>query len=248
MAMQQSEIPVVGMTCANCAKSIETSVSKLNGVHSATVQFATKKLMVDFDPQEIALERIVDTVTGLGYEVPSKTTDESEEDRLRQKRFRSQLILLVIGIVFTIPLFMVSMARDFTLLGPWADAAWVNWLFCALATPVQILVGRPYYVAAYRSLRQGSTGMDVLVAMGSTAAYLYSWWVLIALTQGSHAYGHHVYFETSATILTLILLGRIVESKAQARTSTAIKKLWGSKSGKLAFDKACSKKKFRSKK
>ncbi len=116
MAMQQSEIPVVGMTCANCAKSIETSVSKLNGVHSATVQFATKKLMVDFDPQEIALERIVDTVTGLGYEVPSKTTDESEEDRLRQKRFRSQLILLVIGIVFTIPLFMVSMARDFTLL------------------------------------------------------------------------------------------------------------------------------------
>lgn len=225
--MQQSEIPVVGMTCANCAKSIETSVSKLNGVHSATVQFATKKLMVDFDPQEIALERIVDTVTGLGYEVPAKTTDESEEDRLRQKRFRSQLILLVIGIVFTIPLFMVSMARDFTLLGPWADAAWVNWLFCALATPVQFLVGRPYYVAAYRSLRQGSTGMDVLVAMGSTAAYLYSWWVLIALTQGSHAYGHHVYFETSATILTLILLGRIVESKAQARTSTAIKKLLG---------------------
>jgi Cu+-exporting ATPase len=103
----------------------------------------------------------------------------------------------------------------------------VNWLFFALATPVQFYVGWDYYVGAYKSLRNRSANMDVLVVMGSSAAYFYSVAVLIALTMGSTALGEHVYFETSATIITLIVLGKLLEARAKGRTSEAIKKLMG---------------------
>jgi Cu+-exporting ATPase len=119
------------------------------------------------------------------------------------------------------------MSRDLGLLGEWSHATWVNWLFFALATPVQFYVGWDYYVGAYKSLRNRSANMDVLVAMGSSAAYFYSVAVLIALTMGSTALGEHVYFETSATIITLIVLGKLLEARAKGRTSEAIKKLMG---------------------
>jgi Cu+-exporting ATPase len=112
-------------------------------------------------------------------------------------------------------------------LGHWAHEPWVNWLFFALATPVQFYVGWDYYVGAYKSLRNGSANMDVLVAIGSSVAYFYSVAVLIALTLGSDALGHHVYFETSAVIITLIVLGKLLEVRAKGRTSEAIKKLIG---------------------
>jgi Cu+-exporting ATPase len=134
---------------------------------------------------------------------------------------------LIVGIIFTAPLLILSMARDFGLLGAWSHANWVNWLFLILATPVQFYVGRDYYVGAYKSLRNGSANMDVLVALGSSAAYFYSIAVLIALTLGSIALGTHVYFETSATIITLIVLGKLLESRAKGQTSEAIKKLMG---------------------
>ena len=119
------------------------------------------------------------------------------------------------------------MSRDLGLLGAWSHANWVNWLFFALATPVQFYVGWDYYVGAYKSLRNGSANMDVLVVMGSSAAYFYSVAVLIALTLGSTALGEHVYFETSAIIITLIVLGKLLEARAKGRTSEAIKKLMG---------------------
>jgi Cu+-exporting ATPase len=134
---------------------------------------------------------------------------------------------LIVGAVFTLPLFLLSMGRDFGLVGNWANATWVNWLFFALATPVQFYVGWDYYVGAYKSLRNGSANMDVLVAMGSSVAYFYSVLVLIASTMGNHSFGHHLYFETSAVIITLIVLGKLLEVRAKGRTSEAIKKLMG---------------------
>jgi Cu+-exporting ATPase len=120
------------------------------------------------------------------------------------------------------------MARDFGLVGHWAHATWVNWLFLALATPVQFYVGWDYYVGGYKSLRNGSANMDVLVAMGSSVAYIYSIAVLLAKTfWQSDALGAHVYFETSAAIITLIVLGKLLEARAKGRTSEAIKKLIG---------------------
>jgi P-type Cu+ transporter len=125
-------------------------------------------------------------------------------------------------VVFALPLFVLSMGRDFGLLGMWAHQPWVNLLFFALATPVQFYVGYDYYVGGLKSLRAGSANMDVLVAMGSSAAYFYSMVVLLFPSLGDH-----VYFETSAMIITLIKLGKMLEARAKGRTSEAIKKLMG---------------------
>ena len=117
---------------------------------------------------------------------------------------------------------MLSMARDFGLIGPWSHAAWVNWFFWALATPVQFYTGWDYYVNGFKSLKNKSANMDVLVAMGSSVAYFYSLALLIF-----PVLGQHVYFETSAVIITLIKLGKMLESRTKGRTGGAIRKLIG---------------------
>lgn len=120
------------------------------------------------------------------------------------------------------------MGRDLGLLGMWAHANWVNWLFLGLATPVQVYVGWDYYVVAYKSLRNRSANIDVLVVMGTTAAYVYSLAIVLAKTfWGTSLLGEHVYFETAAVIITLIVLGKLLESRAKGHTSEAIKKLMG---------------------
>ena len=124
------------------------------------------------------------------------------------------------GIAFTVPLFLLSMGRDAGVLGAWSQATWVNWLFLLLATPVQFYTGWGYYVGAYKSLRSGSSNMDVLVALGSTTAYVYSLAVML-----HPAFSSHVYFETSALILTLIKVGKWLEARAKGKTSGAIRAL-----------------------
>jgi Cu+-exporting ATPase len=161
----------------------------------------------------------------VGYDVIVAGEGEAAEDVEREAReaeVRDQTRKFWVGVAFTLPLFVLSMARDFGLLGAWAHAPWVNWLFLALATPVQFYVGWDYYVGGYKSLRAGSANMDVLVAMGSSAAYFYS--LAVLLFSGLSG---HVYFETSAMIITLIKLGKMLEARAKGRTSEAIKKLMG---------------------
>ncbi|MCB0197122.1 MAG: copper-translocating P-type ATPase, partial [Anaerolineae bacterium] len=134
---------------------------------------------------------------------------------------RDQTRKLWVGVIFTLPLFLMSMARDFGLIGHWAHASWVNVLFLALATPVQFYTGWDYYIGAYKSLRNKSANMDVLVALGSSVAYFYSIIVTVGLLGG------HVYFETSAAIITLIKVGKLLEVQAKGKTSEAIKALMG---------------------
>ena len=119
------------------------------------------------------------------------------------------------------------MARDFALLGAWAHEPWVNGLMALLAAPVQFYVGWDFYVGGFKALRNGTANMDVLIAMGSSAAYFYSVPVTIALALGNESLGTHVYFETSAVIITLIKLGKLLEARAKGKTSAAIKKLMG---------------------
>ena len=147
---------------------------------------------------------------------------EDAEGAARAREIAGQKRLLIIGLVFTIPLFLLSMANDLGFI-PMAisHAPWMNWLMLALATPVQFYVGWQYYNGAYKSLRNGSANMDVLVALGSSAAFLYSLPVTFGLFKG------HVYFETAAVIITLIKLGKFLEARAKGRTSEAIKKLMG---------------------
>ncbi|MBP7041887.1 MAG: copper-translocating P-type ATPase [Chloroflexi bacterium] len=229
-----AELPLLGMTCTNCANTIERRLNKVDGVLSAEVNYANEKAIVRYAPGAVTRGDLVAAVRQAGYDVVSSgdgavaaDTLEDAEAAAREAEVKHQERRLLVGLVFSVPLFLLSMSRDFGLLGEWSHAIWVNWLFFALATPVQFYVGWDYYVGAYKSLRNRSANMDVLVAMGSSVAYFYSIAVLIALTLGSMALGHHVYFETSAMIITLIVLGKLMEARAKGRTSEAIKKLIG---------------------
>ena len=229
-----TELPLLGMTCTNCANTIERRLNKVDGVLSAEVNYANEKAIVRYAPGAVTRGDLVAAVRQAGYDVVSSgdgavaaDTLEDAEAAAREAEVKHQERRLLVGLVFSVPLFLLSMSRDFGLLGEWSHAIWVNWLFFALATPVQFYVGWDYYVGAYKSLRNRSANMDVLVAMGSSVAYFYSIAVLIALTLGSMALGHHVYFETSAMIITLIVLGKLMEARAKGRTSEAIKKLIG---------------------
>ena len=225
VATAKAELPVTGMTCANCAQTIERALGRLGGVVSVAVNFATERVNVEYLPGVVSLAAIQQAIRDVGYDVVVAGEGESVEDverAAREAEIRDQTRKFWMGIAFTLPLFLLSMGRDFGLLGAWAYQPWVNWLFLALATPVQFYVGWDYYVGGFKSLRAGSANMDVLVAMGSSAAYFYSLAVLLLPSVSGH-----VYFETSALIITLIKLGKMLESRAKGRTSEAIKKLMG---------------------
>ena len=227
------DLPLLGMTCANCANTIERRLNKVAGVTDATVNFASEKAVIEYVIGAVSYADLVATVRKAGFDVVEATGEganagiDTAETAARNAELHRQQRRFWVGVAFALPLFLLSMGRDFGLLGDWAHATWVNWLFLALATPVQFYVGWDYYTGAYKSLRNGSANMDVLVAMGSSVAYFYSVAVLIAKTVGSTALGDHVYFETSAVIITLIVLGKLLEAQAKGQTSEAIKKLIG---------------------
>ena len=224
------ELPVIGMTCANCANTIERSLKKVDGVIDASVNFANERASVTYAPGATSKDILVAAVRKAGYDVVITDAEDEIEDAeaaARAAEIRHQWQRLIIGAIFTIPLVIWTMARDFNLLGMWSHAVWVNWVFLVLATPVQFYVGWDYYTGAYKALRNGSANMDVLVAMGTTVAYAYSTVVLIATTFGNELFGTHVYYETAAAIITLIVLGKLLEVRAKGQTSEAIKKLMG---------------------
>jgi Cu+-exporting ATPase len=229
MQKQQEVMPITGMTCANCVATIERNVRKLPGIEIANVNLASERLAVTYDPALVSHDQIVERIRKAGYDVPEATGSENLEDaeaQARQAEIAHQWRRLIVGAVFSIPLLALSMGRDLGILGAWSQATWVNYLFWLLATPVQFYVGWDYYVGAYHSLRSGSANMDVLVALGSSTAYLYSIPVTLGLF-GTMGGGYHVYFETAAVIITLIVLGKLLEVRAKSRTSEAIKKLMG---------------------
>jgi Cu+-exporting ATPase len=217
-------LPLTGMTCANCAMNIERTLNtKVPGVVSASVNFATEQATVDYLPEQTSLLEMAQAIERIGFGVilpEGAHTDQDVEKEQRSAEIRCQTRQFIVGAAFTLPLFALSMARDFELLGAWSHAPWVNWLLCALATPVQFYTGWDYYVGSWKNLRNRTANMDVLVAMGSTVAYLYSFIVLIFPDLGGH-----VYFETSAVIITLIKLGKLLESRTKGRTGLAIRKL-----------------------
>ncbi len=220
------ELPVTGMTCANCAANIERALKRnRDGILDATVNFATERTTVNYLPDITDVERIAAVIRKAGYDVIMPQDSESGRDAeqaARDAEIRDQTRKLLVGVVFALPLFVLSMARDFGLVGTWSHAPWVNWLFFALATPVQFYTGWDYYVGGIKSLRNRSANMDVLVALGSSVAYVYSIVVLLV-----PAAGEHVYFETSALIITLIKIGKLLEARTKGKTGGAIRKLIG---------------------
>jgi Cu+-exporting ATPase len=196
------------------------------------VSLATERARVKYVPTVLSTADIRRAVSRAGFEALTDSGPVEDAEALaRQREVADQRRLLITGIIFTVPLFLLSMGSDFGLLpmafydttmgagamrGP---ALWLVGLMWALATPVQFYVGWQYYVGGYKALRAGSANMDVLIAMGSSVAYFYSLAVMFGLVPG------HVYFETAAVIITLIRVGKFLESRAKGRTSDAIKKL-----------------------
>ncbi|NLE44945.1 MAG: copper-translocating P-type ATPase [Chloroflexi bacterium] len=219
------DLPITGMTCANCAATVERTLSRIPGVVSASVNLATERASVEYIPGVTTVAAMISTIENAGYGVVQAATPEELEDveaEARRAEIVDQTRKLWVGIIFTLPLFILSMARDFGLTGAWSHAPWVNWLFLILATPVQFYTGWDYYVGSYHALRNKAANMDVLVAMGSSVAYIYS---LVVLFLPGH--GLHVYFETSAVIITMIKLGKLLEARAKGQTSADLKKLMG---------------------
>ncbi len=234
VATGEADLVIKRLSDDNDARRLENALLKLEGVMEAQVNFTTEKARIKYIPTIVTQAELRRAVASAGFEAVELGGDmEDAEAQAREHEINEQRRLLVVGLVFTVPLFLFAMARDFNLLpavfynmstmeGMSAvPAAWTNWLMLALAAPVQFYVGWQYYVGAFKALRNKSANMDVLIAMGSSAAFFYSLPITFGWLTG------HVYFETAAVIITLIKLGKFLEARAKGRTSEAIKKLMG---------------------
>ena len=222
IAVGEADFMIQRMSDDNDARRLEKSLIAATGVLDAQVSFASERAHLEYIPTIISQAELRNAVKAAGFDVVVLGGDaEDAEAKARQAEIDQQRHLLTIGLLFAIPLFLFSMGRDFGFLPAWAHQSWATWLMFALATPVQFYVGWQYYVGAFKSLRNLSANMDVLIAMGSSVAYFYSIFIVLGLLPG------HVYFETSAIIITLIKVGKFLEARAKGRTSEAIKKLMG---------------------
>lgn len=222
---QKAEFDITGMTCAACATRIEKGLNKMDGVSAANVNLALEKATISYNPSEVTVRDLIAKVEKLGYEAHQKQ-DETEQVDYREQHIKSQQRKFIASLILSLPLLWTMFAHfSFTSFMYVPNLLMNPWFQMALATPVQFIIGRQFYVGAYKALRNGSANMDVLVVMGTSAAYFYSLYQAIVTAGTSHV--PHLYFETSAVLITLILLGKLFEAKAKGRSSDAIKKLMG---------------------
>jgi P-type Cu+ transporter len=216
-------IPVTGMTCASCVRRVERALEKAPGVHEANVNLANQRATVRYLAGEVELRDLEKAVEGSGYGVVRGEESFAEDSHEREyKKLKADFILAAalttIILVGSLPMMLAF--------EPAIPMMWLKILLLVLATPVQFWAGKRFYRGAWGALKHGQADMNTLVVIGTSAAYLYS--VVAALAPGLFAVGRaDVYFDTSALIITLILLGRLLEARAKGRTNEAIKKLAG---------------------
>jgi Cu+-exporting ATPase len=221
IAMGEANLGIKNLSDSSDVLRLEKILAVKEGVIEAQVNLATEKARVRYVPTIISQNELRQAIRDAGFQtLESDAALEDPEAMARQAEIAQQQHLLIVGLIFTIPLFILSMGRDMGLLpAALAHAGWMDVLLWILATPVQFYVGWQYYVNGFKSIRNGSANMDVLVALGSSAAYFYSIPIAIGLIPG------HVYFETSAMIITLVKLGKFFEAKAKGGAGDAIRKL-----------------------
>ncbi|MED0871594.1 heavy metal translocating P-type ATPase [Bacillus mobilis] len=223
----KAEFTVSGMTCAACANRVEKRLNKLEGVNGATVNFALESATVDFNPDEINVNEMKSAITKLGYKLEVKSDEQNGSTDHRLQEIERQKKKFIISFILSFPLLWAMVSHfSFTSFIYLPDMLMNPWVQLALATPVQFIIGGQFYVGAYKALRNKSANMDVLVALGTSAAYFYSVYLSIR-SIGSSEHMTDLYFETSAVLITLIILGKLFEAKAKGRSSEAIKKLMG---------------------
>ncbi len=231
-------IPIGGMTCAACAQRVEKAIGKLTGVSMVSVNFATEKATVGYNPQQIRVSAIKEAIEKAGYKaLEVSKTDAADEDRKRkQKEIKTLWRKFIISAVFSIPLLYIAMVPMVTKYGiklpypkeldPMNYSLIYALLELALVIPV-IGVGYKFYTIGFKSLWRRSPNMDSLIAIGTTAAVLYSIYNVFQIAGGHFRAVESLYFETAGVIITLILLGKSLEAVSKGRTSEAIKKLMG---------------------
>ncbi|MBI5938503.1 MAG: copper-translocating P-type ATPase [Betaproteobacteria bacterium] len=224
VAPQSLDLRLTGMTCAACAARIETVLNRLPGVE-ARVNLATEKARVSYTPGLVTLDALIAAVHKAGYGAePITEAARAEEKARKAAEYKREVIAFAVSAVLTLPL-LIQMGMMFSLgeeHGTWIPG-WLQWL---LATPVQFWAGWRFYTGAYHSLRGGGANMDVLVALGTSAAYFYSVFVVL-LDALSGTSGGHLYFEAGAAVIALVRLGKLLEARAKAKTSSAIEQLIG---------------------
>lgn len=221
VALEKKELRIGGMTCAACSARVEKLLNRLPGVTSANVNLATEKATIEFNPVELKLRDIKKAIVDAGYQpIDLEEMPVDAEKEVREKERKKQKFLFLFSALLSAPLLLIMIADWFKV--PMPEWMMSHILHFALATPVQFIGGWQFYRGAYHALKGGAANMDVLVALGTSAAYFYSVFNTFFI-KGD------VYYETSAVLITLILLGKLLEAIAKGRTSQAIKKLIGLK-------------------
>jgi Cu+-exporting ATPase len=221
-AESRFDFSVTGMSCASCAANVERALRRVPGVREANVNLAAGRASVFYDPSRVGPRDLARAVREAGY---GTAAGEGEAERAAEREYRSLRASVVAGGVLALVIFLGSMTRWFPWIPAFLQDPFVLW---ALATPVQFVLGWRFYAGAWSALRHGSANMNTLIAVGTSAAYLYS-----AAATAFPAFflragiAPDVYFDTSAVIIVLILFGRTLEARAKGRTSDAIRKLMG---------------------
>ena len=219
--MERAEFDVFGMTCAACSSRIEKVLNKQEGVEKATVNLANETAAIEYNPGLVNEQDLIGRIQKLGYDAKTKA-DKAEKQSQKEKQLQRMKTKLIVSALLSIPLLLTMLDHLFGIRLP--QILMNPWFQFALATPVQFIIGWQFYDGAYKNLRNGSANMDVLVALGTSAAYFYSLYEVIQ-TIGNSAYTPHLYFETSAILITLILFGKYLETSAKSKTTHAISKL-----------------------
>lgn len=229
-------LPIGGITCAVCVQTIEKSVSKLSGVSQISVNLATEKASISYDPQIVKLSDIKKNIESLGYKVlETEKKDVADKDKLRkEKEIKTLWMKFRIAVIFSVPLLYLAMGSMIwwlrfpipSFLKPMDFP--LNYAFTQIFLMIPIIiVGYRFYTVGFKALLQRSPNMDSLIAIGTSAAILYSLYSVYQITTGDFGAVDHLYFETAGVIITLILLGKSLEAVSKGKTSEAIKKLMG---------------------
>ncbi|WP_411955044.1 heavy metal translocating P-type ATPase [Alkalibacillus sp. S2W] len=218
---EEADLDVYGMTCAACSSRIEKVLNKQNGVETASVNLTTESASIQYNPGIIDPDTLIEKIQKLGYDAAPKAEAE-EKESYKEQELNKQKTKLIVSAALSAPLLLTMFVHLFNMSIP---AIFMNpWFQFALATPVQFVIGWQFYVGAYKNLRNGGANMDVLVALGTSAAYFYSLSEGIR-TIGNPGYDPHLYYEASAVIITLILFGKYLETRAKTQTTNALSSL-----------------------
>ena len=216
--MKKTKIQISGMHCASCASIINRALSKKEGIKETNVSFANSNAMVEFDEKLTSESKILEVIEKSGYKgkvLDNNQNNYEQQDKQLQEEKKNYKRLFFIGLIFAIPAFLIGMVLP--MFG--VEVPYMGYILWFLATPVQFYIGKQFYIGSYYALKNSSANMDTLIALGTSAAYFFSAIVMIfGLEQGQ-------YFEVSAILITLVMMGKYLEALAKGKTSEAIKKL-----------------------